>query len=92
MFWSKKFLFSDLISLYSSRLDTSQSKGYPSEGGYFHEEAILLLRKFYIRENKHGKWQVIMMRGFKLIISILAPVPRKKSNRVLKTEIIPMNK
>lgn len=57
-----------------SRLDTTQSKSYPSEGGYFHEEAILLLRKFYIRENKH------------------APVPRKKTNRVLKTEVIPMNK
>ncbi|CAO3632613.1 unnamed protein product [Mucor fragilis] len=55
----------------NTELDTSQSKGYPSEGGYFHEEAILMLRKFYIRENKH------------------APVPRKKSNRVLKTEIIP---
>ncbi|KAG2204211.1 hypothetical protein INT46_004584 [Mucor plumbeus] len=54
-----------------SRLNTIQSKGYPSEGGYFHEEAILMLRKFYIRENKH------------------APIPRKKSNRVLKTDIIP---
>lgn len=40
---------------FSSRLDTTKSKSYPSEGGYFHEEAILLLRKFYIRENKHGK-------------------------------------
>lgn len=40
---------------FSSRLNTTQSKSYPSEGGYFHEEAILLLRKFYIRENKHGK-------------------------------------
>ncbi|KAG2209818.1 hypothetical protein INT47_001967 [Mucor saturninus] len=57
-----------------SRLDTSQSKGYPSEGGFFHEEAILMLRKFYIRENKH------------------APVPRKKTNRVLKTDVIPMAK
>ncbi|KAG2233418.1 hypothetical protein INT48_007448 [Thamnidium elegans] len=57
-----------------SRLDTTESKGYPSEGGFFYEEAILMLRKFYIRENKH------------------APVPRKKTNRVLKTETIPMNK
>ncbi|KAK4517763.1 uncharacterized protein ATC70_001107 [Mucor velutinosus] len=55
----------------NTELDTKQSKGYPSEGGYFYEEAILMLRKFYIRENKH------------------APVPRKKSNRVLKTEVIP---
>jgi hypothetical protein len=50
------------ICLYSSRLDTSESKGYPSEGGYFQEEAILLLRKFYIRENKHGKIKYIQQR------------------------------
>ncbi|KAI8888764.1 cytidine deaminase-like protein [Backusella circina FSU 941] len=52
-----------------NRLVTSESKNYPSEGGYFYEEAIILLRRFYVRENKH------------------APVPKKKPNRVLKTEI-----
>ncbi|KAL1935261.1 hypothetical protein VTP01DRAFT_4401 [Rhizomucor pusillus] len=52
-----------------SRLDTPNSVGYPSEGGYFDKEAIMLLRKFYVRENDH------------------APVPKKKANRVLKTEI-----
>ncbi|CAO3695763.1 unnamed protein product [Rhizopus stolonifer] len=52
-----------------SRLDTQDSKGYESKGGYFYEEAIMMLRKFYVRENKN------------------APVPRKKTNRVLKTEI-----
>ncbi|CEP12124.1 hypothetical protein [Parasitella parasitica] len=36
-----------------TRLDTIHSKGYSSEGGYFYEEAILMLRKFYIRENEH---------------------------------------
>ncbi|ORY94468.1 cytidine deaminase-like protein [Syncephalastrum racemosum] len=52
------------------RLATSGSKSYPSQGGFFREEAILLLRKFYVRENNH------------------APVPKKKSNRVLKTDDI----
>ncbi|KAI8373088.1 cytidine deaminase-like protein [Radiomyces spectabilis] len=51
------------------RLLTSESHHYPSEGGYFAEEAIILLRKFYVRENSH------------------APVPKKKVNRVLKTDI-----
>lgn len=56
--WLSKLNACINICLYSSRLDTSESKGYPSEGGYFHEEAILLLRKFYIRENKHGKIKI----------------------------------
>ncbi|KAJ3034798.1 tRNA(adenine34) deaminase [Rhizophlyctis rosea] len=43
---------------------------YEAEGGYFKEEAIMMLRKFYIRENDK------------------APVPKKKANRVLKTEIL----
>ncbi|OAV91173.1 hypothetical protein, variant 1 [Puccinia triticina 1-1 BBBD Race 1] len=38
-------------------------------GGYRREEAIILLRKFYITENTN------------------APVPKKKTNRVLKMEI-----
>ncbi|GAA5869901.1 hypothetical protein JCM3774_000524 [Rhodotorula dairenensis] len=42
---------------------------YPAIGGYRREEAIMLLRRFYISEN------------------VTAPKPKKKSNRVLKTEI-----
>ncbi|KAI7967536.1 hypothetical protein MJO29_000813 [Puccinia striiformis f. sp. tritici] len=38
-------------------------------GGYRREEAIILLRKFYITENSN------------------APVPQKKTNRVLKLDI-----
>ncbi|KNZ62724.1 hypothetical protein VP01_122g7 [Puccinia sorghi] len=38
-------------------------------GGYRREEAIILLRKFYITENTN------------------APVPKKKTNRVLKLDI-----
>ncbi|CAG8821177.1 25318_t:CDS:2, partial [Racocetra persica] len=43
---------------------------YPCEGGYYREESILLLRKFFVRENEN--------------------VPKKKINRVLKTEIKPI--
>lgn len=28
---------------------------YPSEGGYYRGEAIIILRKFYVGENMHGK-------------------------------------
>ncbi|RIA97486.1 cytidine deaminase-like protein [Glomus cerebriforme] len=47
---------------------------YSCEGGYYREESILLLRKFYVRENEN------------------APIPKRKHNRVLKTEIVPMKK
>ncbi|KAG4097035.1 cytidine deaminase-like protein [Neocallimastix lanati (nom. inval.)] len=47
-----------------------EKKPYEVMSGYLREEAIMMLRKFYIRENKN------------------APVPKKKSNRVLKTEIL----
>ncbi|KAI9336201.1 cytidine deaminase-like protein, partial [Zopfochytrium polystomum] len=39
---------------------------YEAEGGLFREEAIMLLRRFYVRENDH------------------APVPKRKTARVLK--------
>ncbi|RHZ67038.1 hypothetical protein Glove_303g93 [Diversispora epigaea] len=42
---------------------------YSCEGGYYREEAIILLRKFYVRENEK------------------APQPKRKHQRVLKTEI-----
>ncbi|CAG8685978.1 555_t:CDS:2 [Gigaspora margarita] len=41
-------------------------------GGYYREESIMLLRKFFVRENEN------------------APTPKKKINRVLKTEIKPI--
>ncbi|TPX65176.1 hypothetical protein SpCBS45565_g05339 [Spizellomyces sp. 'palustris'] len=43
---------------------------YEADGGYFREEAIIILRKFYVRENDH------------------APQPKRKANRVLKTDIL----
>lgn len=44
-----------ILFLFSARLETPTSKPYPSQGGFFREEAIILLRKFYVRENDHGK-------------------------------------
>jgi tRNA-specific adenosine deaminase 2 len=44
---------------------------YPAKGGYCRDEAILVLRRFYITEN------------------INAPMPKSKTNRVLKTDIAP---
>ncbi|GAA6012089.1 hypothetical protein JCM10207_005124 [Rhodosporidiobolus poonsookiae] len=46
------------------------SPPYPAIGGYRREEAIMLLRRFYISENTS------------------APKPKKKSNRILKTDIL----
>jgi tRNA-specific adenosine deaminase 2 len=31
---------------------------YPVHGGIFREEAILLLRRFYVQENEKGEWKV----------------------------------
>lgn len=42
---------------------------YPAVMGYLRDEAIMILRRFYLTENKN------------------APVPRAKTNRILKTEI-----
>ncbi|KAG1888931.1 cytidine deaminase-like protein [Suillus fuscotomentosus] len=44
---------------------------YQATGGYLREEAIMILRRFYVTENTN------------------APIPKQKSNRVLKTEIPP---
>jgi hypothetical protein len=30
---------------------------YPAFGGYLREEAIMILRRFYITENTHGEWE-----------------------------------
>ncbi|KAG2172118.1 hypothetical protein INT44_004740 [Umbelopsis vinacea] len=65
------------------RLLTPTSLPYESEGGHRREDAIMLLRKFYVRENNHGKYQI--HKGS--FIFKVSPQPKKKANRVLKTEI-----
>ncbi|KAJ2795499.1 tRNA(adenine34) deaminase [Coemansia guatemalensis] len=55
----------------SSTLDGSR---YAAEGGCYRDQAILMLRKFYMRENSG------------------APQPKKKANRVLKTQDLELAK
>lgn len=53
----------------------------------------MLLRKFYVRENDHGKGGIAFMSCFLAAnYDIPAPVPKKKANRVLKTDIPAKNK
>ncbi|KAL7421352.1 tRNA(adenine34) deaminase [Cryptotrichosporon argae] len=53
----------------SEKLDIH--KAFRAEGGYYREEAIMMLRRFYMSENQN------------------APNPKKKTTRVLKTDIPP---
>jgi tRNA-specific adenosine deaminase 2 len=53
--------------------DPSIDPPYPVYAGIFREEAIMLLRRFYVQENEK------------------APEPTKKKDRVLKTEIDPLD-
>jgi len=52
--------------------DPSIDPPYPVYGGIFREEAIMLLRRFYVQENEK------------------APEPARKKDRVLKTDIAPL--
>ena len=66
------YIYIYIYYTFSPRLETPRSKSYPSQGGYFRNEAILLLRKFYVRENDHGKLlQVIRVLLFFLYIKNL---------------------
>ncbi|PVV05341.1 hypothetical protein BB560_000149 [Smittium megazygosporum] len=60
----------NLVVVVQYWMSLEELPGYPSLGGIMKDEAILLLRKFYIRENSN------------------APIPKKKSKRVLKTDDI----
>ncbi|KAI9295940.1 cytidine deaminase-like protein [Neoconidiobolus thromboides FSU 785] len=57
---------------------------YEAFGGYFYDKAIMLLRKFYIRENGSGIFSIAVKD---IINYCLAPIPKKKTNRVLKQVI-----
>ncbi|KAI0699821.1 cytidine deaminase-like protein [Cytidiella melzeri] len=58
----------------NSGLSHPKHPEYRAWGGYAREQAIMVLRRFYITEN------------------VNAPVPKSKTNRVLKTEILPEQK
>ncbi|KAG2042654.1 cytidine deaminase-like protein [Suillus americanus] len=51
---------------------------YRATGGYLREEAIMILRRFYVTENTNG-----------MSYYSPTPIPKQKSSRVLKTEIPP---
>lgn len=53
--------------------DKSIDAPYPVYPGIFREEAIMLLRRFYVQENEK------------------APEPKQKKERVLKTDILPLD-
>lgn len=59
---------------------------YPVYGGLFREEAIMLLRRFYIQENDKGEQE----KPYLLIshrLTSAAPKPRPKKNRQLNTKV-----
>lgn len=83
---------------------------YKIYGGIFREEAIMLLRRFYVQENEKGvfclplpsspyPWipplpRVSFVRVDKqraILTYMLAPEPKQKKNRELKTEIMPVS-
>ncbi|KAG8956598.1 tRNA(adenine34) deaminase [Tulasnella sp. 424] len=62
---------------------------YKAVYGYRRDEAIIILRKFYITENKAGKWHLVDV--VTMILSLTArhaaPTPKSKAKRVLKTDV-----
>jgi hypothetical protein len=67
---------------------------YPSYGGLFKEEAVMMLRRFYIQENERGKWEasraflLCKTHGCDADVCIIAPENLSKKNRELK-EVAP---
>jgi len=72
----------------SYRLDHPKHPAYHATGGYCREEAILILRRFYITENSNGASTNVLVQ-LSLTLVDAAPVPKSKANRVLKTDIPP---
>ena len=64
----------------------SIDRPYPSYGGLFQKEAIMLLRRFYVQENSNGNYVLHTNKISSIANSSLAPNPRPKRNRELKTE------
>lgn len=72
--------------LHSPSLDPA----YPAYGGIFREEAILLLRRFYVQENEKGGYiSSHMLMGLLGAKTRTAPEPKTKKNRELKLDICP---
>lgn len=74
-------------------MDEGVDPPYPVYGGLFREEAIMLLRRFYVQENDKGESFTVICdfgRRSRLTIVFAAPEPKPKKNRELKTEILPV--
>lgn len=63
---------------------------YPVYGGLFREEAIMLLRRFYVQENEKGELDRIHVHPLSLTFTSAAPMPQRKKHRELKTDILPV--
>ena len=63
---------------------------YESKGGILREEAIMLLRRFYVQENDKGAYGKAEIQDAVILILEIAPEPRVKKNRVLKEEVLPI--
>lgn len=71
--------------------DNSVDPPYPVYGGLFREEAIMLLRRFYVQENEKGALRSLISAIRSVTdVYITAPEPKPKKNRELKTEILPV--
>lgn len=72
-------------------MDEGVDPPFPVYGGLFREEAIMLLRRFYVQENDKGMFE---LRSYvccgMLTFHSAAPEPKPKKNRELKTEILPI--
>ena len=63
---------------------------YPAMGGIYREEAIMLLRRFYVQENEKGRVLCsITSHGSCEIDFFPAPEPKPKKDRQLNTTIRP---
>jgi tRNA-specific adenosine deaminase 2 len=69
---------------YLLRLPHPSHPSYCVSGGYLREEAILILRRFYITENTNGSSKFIEQFAMHSFLFPTAPIPRSKVNRVLK--------
>ncbi|KAL8939499.1 MAG: hypothetical protein Q9216_003327 [Gyalolechia sp. 2 TL-2023] len=73
-----------VLSIHS---DTNVDEPLMVHGGVLREEAIMLLRRFYIQENRKGRLSPEVVNCPLKIYE--APDPRVKKNRELNTEILP---
>jgi tRNA-specific adenosine deaminase 2 len=72
---------------------------YEVSGGWLREEAIVMLRRFYVQENGRGEFAIsfgVCLVGVMNSLGIcytdgyLAPEPRSKRERILKLEVEPI--